>query len=297
MKFNAVKAAIIASSVVGATVLGYGQEAWAGSLHNGWNYAVDSFEDGTQGRTIGQNSAFEFYGMAVKQTRNKVFFAINSNLSQDGKAYSNARNGSVSYGDLFLNFANQSSVSEANGGLHAIRFNEANDSKDFGIEKGLYSDVTGVGLMTDNLGYADLEDYRNKVNNNYGGNTSFGDLDAQTAYFNHDNGSTLNTSAYGYTNIESGTLLGGIEEISNLAALGLDFGHFGMTGTETFGFSVDRDLLPDGEFIAHLFAECDNDGIALAGNLADVPEPTSILSLALLGLAGAGCRRMKKKHA
>lgn len=297
MKFNAVKAALIASSVVGATVLGYGQEAWAGSLHNGWNYAIDSFNDGTQGRTIGQNSAFEFYGMAMKQTRDKVFFAINSNLSQDGKAYGSARNGSVSYGDLFLNFANTSSVSDANGNLHAIRFNDANDSKDFGIEKGLYSNVTGVGLMADNLGYSNLESYRNAVNNRYGGNASFGDLDAQTAYFNHDGGATLNASAYGYTNIESGTLLGGIEAISNLADLGLDFGHFGATGSETFGFSVDRNLLPDGEFIAHFFAECDNDGIALAGNLADVPEPTSILSLALLGLAGAGVRRMKQKQA
>lgn len=293
MKYTTLKAVAIASSVITAAVMGYGQEAWAGSLHNGWNYAIDSFTDGTQGRTIGQDSAFEFYGMAVKQTRDKVYFAFNSNLSLNGYESSNARNGSIAYSDLFLNFANQSSVSEANGSLHGIRFNEANDSKDFGIETGVYSDVTGVGLMTQNSGYSHLQSYRDVVNNNYGGTTSFGDLDDQTSYFNHDGGETLNTSAYGYTNIESGTRLGDIEEISDFGALGLDFGHFGATGTETFGFSVDNELLPTGDFIAHLFAECNNDGIVLAGNLADVPEPSAMLGLALFGLVGTSLRRLK----
>ena len=295
MRRAALKTALIGSSLVAAVVAGFGEAASAGTLHGGWNYSIDSFNDGTQGRTIGQNSAFEFYGMAVKQTRDKVYFAFNSNLSLDGHSSSSARNGSIAYGDLFLNFANQSSVSDANGELQAIRFNEANDSKDFGISNGVYSDVTGVGLMTQNSGYSNLQRHRDKVNNNYGGNASFGDLDAQTAYFNHDDGATLNTSAYGYTNIESGNRVGDVEMVSDLSRLGLDFEHFGTSGTETFAFSVDSDVLSTSDFIAHLFAECDNDGIVLSGNLADVPEPASMLGLALFGLAGAGYRRLKDR--
>lgn len=297
MRRAVLKAALIGSGLVTAIASGFGDAAWAGTLHNGWNYSIDSFNDGTEGRTIGQDSAFEFYGMAVKQTRDKVYFAVNSNLSLDGYAAGGARNGNISYGDLFLNFANQSSVTEANGNLQAIRFNEINDSQDFGITNGVYSDVTGVGLMTDNYGYSNLARHRYKVNEKYGGNAELGDLEADTSYFNHDNGATMNSSAYGYTNIESGTRLGGVEMVSDLSRLGLDFDNFGASGTETFAFSVDSDLLDTGDFIAHLFAECDNDGLALAGTLVDVPEPSTMISLALVGLAGAGCRRLKKKQA
>ncbi|NEQ96368.1 MAG: PEP-CTERM sorting domain-containing protein [Cyanothece sp. SIO2G6] len=290
MKSALIKSAIaVMATLTGLTVEG-GQVAWAGTLYEGWNYSIDSFNDGTEGRRIGENSAFEFYGLATKTTRDKVYFAVNSNLSLDGHRSRRALNGSISYGDLFLNFANLDSVQAANGDLHAIRFNETNDTT---YESGLYANVTGIGLMTQNSGYSNLVRHRNAVNS-FGGEASFGDLDAETAYFNHDNGqaTSLNNTAYGYTNIGSGDRQGNVVMADNLGEMGLDFGHFGATGDYTFGFSVDRDLLPDGDFIAHLFAECDNDGVALAGT-TDVPEPSTALGLAVLGLLGAGFRRFQ----
>ncbi|MEM9212943.1 MAG: PEP-CTERM sorting domain-containing protein [Cyanobacteria bacterium P01_F01_bin.150] len=293
MKRSILPTVAISAGLITSFVTGLGQAAWAGTLHNGWNYSIDSFNDGTQAGRVGDTSAYEFYGMAMKKTKDKVYFAVNSNLSIDGEASNGAKNGTIAFGDLFLNFGDSSSVSAENGNLYGIRFSDANDSSEYGIGLGLYSDVTGVGLMRKNNGYSNLKSHRNKVNKKYGGHASFGDLNAKTAYFNHNSGKKLNKSAYGYTNIKSGNFLGGVEMVSNLSNLGLDFGHFGARGTETIGFSVDRSVLPDTSFIAHLFAECNNDGIVLAGDLAHVPEPSAMLSLALFGLAGAGYRRFK----
>lgn len=50
-----------------------------------------------------------------------------------------------------------------------------------------------------------------------------------------------------------------------------------------------RSLLPSGDFLAHLFFECANDGLAIEGNFQEpkppvsTPEPSSMLALALLG--------------
>ncbi|MGK7890813.1 MAG: XDD3 family exosortase-dependent surface protein [Leptolyngbyaceae cyanobacterium] len=304
MKSVLVKSTVAGVALLTGLMVGCGQSAWAGTLYDGWNYSIDSFNDGTEGRRIGANSKFEFYGLATRTTDDRVYFAVNSNLSLDGYAHRRALNGTIGYGDLFLNFANMNSVTAANGdeNLYAIRFNEINDTT---VDVGLYSNVTGIGLMTQNVGYSNLARHRNKVSN-YGGQAGFGDLEITTSYFNHDDGSQLNKSAYGYTNIGSGERVGDIAMVRdwNLASddMGLNFGHFGATGNYTFGFSVDRDLLPDGEFMAHLFAECDNDGLVLAGSLAeaqlsvDVPEPSSALGLAVLGLLGAGLRRLKSKQ-
>lgn len=290
MRGTIVKSVVAVTAVLTGLIVEGGQAAWAGTLHGGWNYSIDSFNDGTEGRRIGENSAFEFYGLATKTTRDKVYFAVNSNLSLAGYQHRRALNGSIGYGDLFLNFSNLASVQAANGDLHAIRFNEINDTT---YESGLYANATGIGLMTQNSGYSNLARYRNAVNSS-GGEASFGDLDIETAYFNHDNGqaTSLNNTAYGYTNMESGDRVGDVAMVANLVNLGLDFDHFGATGDYTFGFSVDRDLLPEGDFIAHLFAECDNDGVALAGT-TDVPEPSAALGLAVLGLLGAGFRRFQ----
>ena len=71
--------------------------------------------------------------------------------------------------------------------------------------------------------------------------------------------------------IASGDYLGSISLLDELqlADAGLDFGavNAGVAGRHTIGFSFDRSLLPDGDFIAHVFAECINDGLAMMGNL------------------------------
>lgn len=62
------------------------------------------------------------------------------------------------------------------------------------------------------------------------------------------------------------------------------------------GFKFDRSLLPGGDFFANLFVECGNDGVAISGHLQDVPEPSVMVGLALMGLVFGGdrLRRMRK---
>ncbi len=43
------------------------QKATAATLSNGWNYAIDSFNDGVTGGQVGGGD-FEFYGIAIKET-------------------------------------------------------------------------------------------------------------------------------------------------------------------------------------------------------------------------------------
>jgi hypothetical protein len=94
------------------------------------------------------------------------------------------------------------------------------------------------------------------------------------------------------------------------SASSLNFEQHGASGDHTFGFSFDRSLLPDegGDFIAHLVAECLNDGMALIGKLPKVttrvevpdpvqeaPEPALASGLLLLGSLGVLKRRTQQK--
>ncbi|NJR64226.1 MAG: PEP-CTERM sorting domain-containing protein [Leptolyngbyaceae cyanobacterium CRU_2_3] len=260
------------------------QTVQAGTLYQNWNYSIDSANDGTEGSTIGSKSKFEFYGMAFKEAANKVYFAFNSNLSKDGYGSGSARNGRINYGDLFLNFKNTSSFNKANGSLYGIRFDGKNDTE---VGVGLYQNVVAKSLTTVNSGYGSLQQHTNTVSN-LKGSASYGDLAATTTYFNSSQGA--------YTTIASGKSLGSYAELSakDLQDQGLDFSHFNAKGTYTFGFSIDRKLLPTGDFIANFFAECGNDGVALAGTLKDVPEPSALVGLTAVGLMVAGSRLRRR---
>jgi hypothetical protein len=288
-----------ALGTVAVATLAFGQQAEAGTLHNGWSYSIDSFNDGTEGRIIGENSKFEFYGMAFKQTKDKVFFAFNSNLSLDGYADAGALNKKISYGDLFLNFTNPSSFNQANGSLYGVRFDNTNDTR-FTSQRtttvrgrtrtitetttpglGLYQNVATTSYTTRNRGY-NSPDHHTKTVASYKGQASYGDLAANTSYFDN--------SKAAQTNMASGSFLGGIQAIADFKGLGLDFANFKTKGTYTFGFSIDKALLPNGQFVANLFAECGNDGMVLTGELTDVPEPSVMAGLALIGLTVAASR-------
>lgn len=276
------------------------QQAQAGTLHQGWNYSIDSSNDGTENRTVGDKSKFEFYGMAYTQTRDKVYFAINSNLSLDGYQNNSALNGKISYGDLFLNFANPTSFNQANGDLYGIRFDDENDTrfvtgsgkkqKTVNPGVGLYQNVSATSVTSKNAGYNSLQQHTDTVKQ-LKGNASYGDLAANTSY--------LDSTKSALTSMASGSFLGTIEQVADFSKLGLDldFGHFQAKGAYTFGFSVDKKYLPNGNFVANLFAECGNDGMILTGELKDVPEPSTMLGLATIGLlasVGVGRRRVVK---
>ena len=213
-----------------------------------------------------------------------MYFAFNSNLSLEGWSHRSARNGRISYGDLFLNFSNPDSFNDANGNLFAIRFDANNDT---GVRVGLYQNVTATSVTTANLGYRNLNTHTNKVAR-YGGQASYGDMDANTSYFNNRQGA--------YTTIASGDYVGGISDIiTDFSNLGLDFGHFGASGTHTFGFGVDKSLLPSDSFIASFFAECGNDGIVLEGELKDVPESSTLIGLAVFGAIASSVQLRRRQ--
>lgn len=259
------------------------QPASAGSLHNGWNYAIDSFTDGYSGGTIGANSAYEMYGIATTLQNGRFYIALNGNMPITGAYSNNASDGNIGWGDLLINFTGNN-LSQANGNLFGVRFAATNNS---GVPSlGVYSNVTAQSVTGSNSGFDNLNAYNSSVQV-AGGTPTLADLSATDPYFDLS-GAILNS-------IGSGTKVGDIQtlSVSDLTGLGIDFGHFSATGSQTLGFSFDQSLLPMGNFIATLFAECGNDGIAVQS--AAVPEPTTMAGLALATGAGAYMKRRKNK--
>ncbi|NJN85705.1 MAG: PEP-CTERM sorting domain-containing protein [Leptolyngbyaceae cyanobacterium SL_7_1] len=209
----------------------------AGTLSNDWTYAIDSFTDGTEGSIVGETSAFEFYALAFKQTSDRLFFAISSNLPLDGYPNPSARNGAVNYSDLFLNFTTPEFAS-ANGNLVGIRFDSKNDTT---LGLGVYNNVTAISLSSENTGYSSLADYNTQVALSGG---TVGYADGTAAYFD--------STQPAYTTIATGNFIGEVTPEFNLAELGLDFGAVGAVGSQIFGFSVAKNIFPSGGFIANV---------------------------------------------
>ncbi|MGD1906589.1 MAG: XDD3 family exosortase-dependent surface protein, partial [Leptolyngbyaceae cyanobacterium] len=139
---------------------------------NGWNYAIDSFDDGSQAGRRGGYSNYEFYGLAVKETEDRVYVGINSNLQLGGEYDSRAWDREIHYGDLFFNFTGED-LADAQGNLFAIKFDAGNDS---GVsETGVYGNVTGQNVTLQNNGFSSMGSHYNWANG--GGTASMGDLD------------------------------------------------------------------------------------------------------------------------
>jgi hypothetical protein len=297
MKFSAPKA-LLGTAATLCLLAVTGQSAQAGSMYNGWNYSIDSFNDGYSMGVTGSDSDFEFFGMAVRETADRLVFAFNSNLAFDaatpennGSASRHANDGRINYGDLFLNFTGEN-FDNANGDLFAIHFDATNDSDV--RQLGLYSDVTAVSRTGENSGFRSINHHRNTVGRN---NVSYGDLDAYASDF-ENNSTYFRNGSRALTNIQRGTFVSDLAFLSEneLGDMGLDFGNFDATGNYTFGFSVARSDMPTGNFIANLFAECSNDGIALNGETTeDVPEPSILGGLVLAGMLAGGSKLRRRK--
>ncbi|MEG4285464.1 PEP-CTERM sorting domain-containing protein [Microcoleus sp. A006_D1] len=272
------------------------QQATAATLSNGWNYAIDSFNDGVTGPQVG-GGAFEFYGIAVKETSDTAFVAINSNLTLAGYADSAAAKGNINYGDLFFNFSGQNfNTANANRSLFAVRFADGNDS---GVATtGVYSNVTAKNVTQTNSGFVNLNQFNTYVAS-HGGTPSMGDLAATDPYFQQTGNWTVLNS------IAAGTKVADINSLTpaTLSALGLNFAQFNAVGSQTIGFSFNKSSMPSGNYIANFFAECANDAIAIKAsfqNAEAVPEPSTwfgtLVGLSFLGM-GAAKRKMKSKIA
>ena len=257
-----------------------GEVAQAGTLYKEWNYAIDSFNDGYNRGVVG--GKYEFHGMAVQEDADNVYIAFNSNLHLDGWTHSTASDQHIGWGDLFFNFSGDDFLTaQANGDLFGIRFAENSDSQ---VDLGVYSGVTARSITKENAGFSDLNQYSYYVNK-AGGTSSLGDLAQNDPYFQQSGAGTILNS------IESGTRIGDVNIIEDVSGLGLDFEHFGATGSQTFAISIDKSLLPAGDVIAHIFAECANDGMALLGNIKSVPEPGVTIGLAAFGLTLLASKR------
>lgn len=267
------------------------EQARAAVLYNGWSYAIDSFNDGVTGGQVG-GGAFEFYGLAIKKTSSRVFVALNAHLPLEGYAYSSAVGGSIAWGDLFFNFSGHNFTTASTlKNLFAIRFAQSNDSG--AATTGVYSHVTAKSVTAINSGFPNLTYFNNYVEYS-GGTPSLADLDARDRYFEQTGNNTV------LNEIESGTKLGDIlfHNPAFLQAMGLNFNRFQATGSQTIGFSFDRALMPSGKYIANIFAECANDGIAIAQEAEAVPEPSEILgTLTSLSFLGTFALKRKRKLA
>ncbi len=261
----------------------------AGTLYKDWNYAIDSFTDGSGGPD------YEERGLAYRQIGKTGYFALSGGMPLTGVksgVAANALNHSIAPGDLYLNFSSHALIGTADfnrpNEVFAIRFASANDSlgntpSTPNTDRGLYTNLMVVDLASPyNFGYDTLQSYYAA---GFGApSNAMGDLNTTTDVKNY--------LGYGdmYPNIAAGAKLADISLLTaaDLSAIGLDFAHFGANGPEVFGFSFDLSKLPIGNFTAHVFEECINDGIALKGST--VPEPGT-LALLSLGLAAVHLRR------
>lgn len=269
-----------------------------------WSYTYDSTNDGYSGGVVGADSAYELYYAAFSADSDRFYFAFNSNMPYGGVSAVGAQGNHVSWGDLFLNFSSQPfSTTNTAEHLYGIRFIESNDS---GVsELGLYSNVMAQSVTSTNFGFDSLSAYRNSVQA-VGGTPSLGGLPVNTDYFDQ-NGNVLNV-------IKTGTRIADVDVLTDEQLSGLTPGD----GQYTYGVSVDRSILPTGDFVASLFAECANDSIALIASnpevenvddpildeptdvtvddVEEVPEPSAVLSMVLVG-GGFIARRSRRRAA
>jgi hypothetical protein len=267
--------------------------ASAATIH----YTVDSTTDGVTGGLIGGAPVpgFELYGMGYAQKGDRLYVGFSTNLPIGGYDQALAgvpvAGGSIAWGDVFLNFSGQSfDQALAAGDLYGVRFDAANDS---GVSLGLYRVLTAQSVTAANSGFDSLNSYINRVTT-LGGTPDMGAVALDGSYFDQ----TIEMK----NAIATGNRLADVTFISNFANHGFasDFG-FGAnlpaTGAFTYGFSVGTDTLPLGDFVAHVFAECINDGLAFQGAIAAIPSRSSIpgatvpeptLTLALAGVAVMG---------
>lgn len=288
-KLSHLKRLSVITALSTAVALGMMTAAQASVLHNGWNYAIDSFNDSTYrtypgGPTAVGGGIFEGYGLAYRDDidNNTLTFAINANLPQNGAVvpYATGYN-HTGWGDFFI---------QTTQGLLGINFTTA---------LGIYQVTSTKSVATAHDGWPTNTSYTNAVINS-GKNPTMGDLAQNQAPFGD---STHNV-------IASGNFLDNIQP-ANLS--GLNFSHFGAIGSQTFGFSINRTLVSPGDFVAWILQECANEWMAILGNVAEkppiihdpedpkvsVPEPSSLTGIFTLGTISvlAFSKRKQQKKA
>ena len=198
---------------------------------NGWQYSSDVPNDGVSRGVLG--GTFEIIGFALRETDKFVWLVINSNLPLSGEINDKALNGSISWGDVFINLGRYDFLTTHNlGELFGIRFATTNDS---GVSIGMYSNILAKSVSVENKGFRTWGAYARKVEN-LGGTPLLGDFGSNQTYFSPD--ISLNE-------IQSGEFLGQIQSVTSrdLFEVGFDFTQF--MGTYTFGIKFRKEILID----------------------------------------------------
>jgi hypothetical protein len=149
---------------------------------NDWDYAIDSFDDGQQGSSpngpiVGADSAFEIYGMALKATADTVYVAINSNLSLAGyeTTRTDAADGKIGYGDLFLNFTGHATSLQMPRATATCSVSVSTETTTPAVDVGVYSGVTSKDVTAANAGFKHFNQYKKQIGQR-NGIPGFGDL-------------------------------------------------------------------------------------------------------------------------
>jgi hypothetical protein len=213
----------------------------------GWQYSQDSALDGIISGVVGDNSAFELYTIAVRETQTEFWVVLISNLElAKGWPRSAALNGSVAFGDILLNVTALSGTGLAlketglAKQLYGVRFDPKNDSS---VPLGVYRKVAAVAVGSKNVGIDTLSAYEKVVKNIKGSQISYGDFPENQTYFAKD---------IGWNVIAEGEFLGPIETIVDAAVLiaaGFDpeqlKGGMGGKGKQFAAFKFKKNLIID----------------------------------------------------
>jgi MYXO-CTERM domain-containing protein len=267
--------------VAGTAIVAAPGQAKADTLFDGWAYTKAGVGNGTGG------SVFDYQGLAIKETGDSITVAINSGMDLNGSLWSDEI---INHGDLFFNFTGKSFKEASDAGeLMAVNFAQLG-SQSGAAETGVYTNVTAKNTTRQNYGWHNTNGWKAAVN----GNHSYGDMTSDDAYFaGQQTGKKAILNAIG-----TGTRVGGIMNLSSaqLSAAGLNFGHVGAAGSQTLGFSFKKTPgFKLGSFVANLFMECGNDGVAIKSNLTQkTPEPAFMTGMAIVG--GLGLLRRRRRQ-
>ena len=294
---------LLATTAISISLLSLSnQQVSAGQLVNGWNYSIDSFQDGSGG------SVFDIKGMAVKDSGDKIYVALTGGMPLGGTTDSNdywnpGHSVHIGWSDLFFNFSGKDfQTASQSGQLFGVRFADYDSS----LTTGVYQGVQAKSTTTQHGGYSNLKWYYDW---GWGQNNTQGtDLATTQNVYNYYYGSNVaqnptwdNTPILNA--IGSGTKVGNISMLNDqqLNAAGLNFGNFSATGQYTIGFSFNKALIGEGNYVSNIFLECGNDGVALKGDLKSVPESAGTIGLLLTGLSFMASQlpqlRKKKQYA
>jgi hypothetical protein len=269
--FKLAKVSAVVAVAAGIAVVANPSQAQASP----WSYAVAGTGNGTGG------DAYDYRGIAIKEDGNDIIVAINAGMGLQGSQWANE---TINHGDLFLNFSGKNFKEASDAGqLFGVHFATAGSQSGVS-EVGVYKNVTAKSVTAQNYGWGNTTAWSNAV----GGNNSYGDLKSNDAYFGDQTGrgKILNE-------IKTGTKIGGLfmMDAQQLLANGLNFAaQNGANGekanaAQTLGFRFTRTAdFKAGNFIANLFAECGNDGVAIKSALGtQVPEPAAMMGMAVVG--------------